>query len=103
MNKDIQEIAEYYGEASQMGVLQEECSELIKTVSKYLRYGTDDKKSDIAEEIADVEIMTEQIKYLLNLHGCVQAQKEYKLARTLDRIKRNTNYERDNRAIFKRY
>lgn len=91
MNKDIQQIAEYYGEASQMGVLQEECSELIKAASKYLRYGTDDKKADIAEEIADVEIMTEQIKYLLKLHDDVQAQREYKLNRTLDRIKRNTN------------
>ena len=51
MNKEIQEIAEYYGLISQMGVLQEECSELIKAASKYLRYGTDEKKNDIAEEI----------------------------------------------------
>ncbi len=91
MNKDIQEIAEYYGEVSQMGVLQEECSELIKAASKYLRYGTDDKKADIAEEIADVEIMTEQVKYLLKLYDDVQSCRKYKLNRTLDRIKRNMN------------
>lgn len=91
MNKDIQQIAEYYGEASQMGVLQEECSELIKAASKYLRYGTDEKKNHIAEEIADVEIMMEQIKYLLNLYDDVQSCRKYKLVRTLDRIKRNTN------------
>lgn len=91
MNKDIQEIAEYYGLISQMGVLQEECSELIKAASKYLRYGTDEKKNHIAEEIADVEIMTEQIKYLLNLYDDVQSCRKYKLGRTLDRIKRNMN------------
>lgn len=91
MNKDIQEIAEYYGLISQMGVLQEECSELIKAASKYLRYGTDEKKNDIAEEIADVEIMMEQIKYLLNLYDDVQFCRKHKLVHTLDRIKRNTN------------
>jgi len=52
-----------WGSEAQFVVFMEECAELIKAVSKYMRFG---KKSaqparDLVEEIADVEIMIEQV------------------------------------------
>lgn len=68
--------AEHYGYEAQSNQLVEECAELIQAVSKYRRArGTGQEtplKEQVAldnliEEIADVEIMLEQIKYLLKI------------------------------------
>lgn len=42
----------------------EECAELQKAVTKFLRNRNDDKENHIFEEVADVEIMCEQIRAL---------------------------------------
>ena len=57
----IKKIAEFYGKESQLDILQEECAELVQAISKYRRGGSFQLT---LEEIADVEIMIEQIKYL---------------------------------------
>lgn len=65
--------AEHYGYEAQSLQLVEECAELIQAVSKYRRVaakGEDEKLialGNLIEEIADVEIMLEQIKYLLKI------------------------------------
>lgn len=82
-------IAGYYGLDSQLDICQEELAELIQAISKYKR-GDD---SYILEEIADVEIMLTQIKYLIGLNNRdpeildkIHSLKERKLRRQLARM-----------------
>lgn len=56
-----------FGIEYQMGLLQEECAELIQAVSKYRRNnGSIDTIVKLLEEMADVEIMIEQMKVYFN-------------------------------------
>ena len=81
----FKEIADHYGLESQLDMLQEECAELIQAVSKYRRAKcTDDH---LAEEIADVHIMTCQIIYLLDIEFEANNWVDRKLKRQLERIK----------------
>jgi len=98
MMEDIHKIAEYYGLNPQMDVLIEEMAELIKALSKYKRITNvycpkivkEDAIANIAEEIADVEIMLEQVKYLLNItQGDIERIKEKKVLRTLGYISKD--------------
>lgn len=95
MNK---ENAKYYGYEAQSNQLVEECAELIQAVSKYRRAVAglgqpvaEEKKAvaleNLVEEIADVEIMLEQIKYLLQIpEDDLDAVKLFKVNRTRERI-----------------
>jgi len=95
MNK---ENAKYYGYEAQSNQLVEECAELIQAVSKYRRAVTglgqpvDEYKKAVAlenliEEIGDVEIMLEQVKYLLQIpEDELDAVKLFKVNRTRERI-----------------
>lgn len=56
----LQRALDTYGSALQIVVMMEEMSELQKELCKYLRGKY--SPSSIAEEIADVEIMLEQMK-----------------------------------------
>lgn len=90
--------AKYYGYEAQSLQLIEECAELIQAVNKYRRAVArlrepvaEDKKAvaldNLVEEIADVEIMLEQVKYLLQIpEEDIQAIKLYKVNRTKERI-----------------
>ena len=90
--KVINLAVETYGE-SQLDIVIEEMAELIKEIVKYKRV---DKKDDfkvdtvihnLTSEIADVEIMLEQLKILLNIkQSKVQEVKEFKLKRLEQRI-----------------
>lgn len=92
------ETAKYYGYEAQSNQLVEECAELIQAVSKYRRAEvglgqpvSEDKKAvaleNLIEEIADVEIMLEQVKYLLQIpEEELDAVKLYKVNRTRERI-----------------
>lgn len=76
VNKDIIAIADHYGYASQVNILTEECAEVIQAISKQRRVtesNYDDEllekaSNDLIEEMADVEIMLEQIKHLLGVN-----------------------------------
>jgi len=83
-------IADHYGYPSQSNQLMEECAELIQAVNKYKRAKTSDAQyiafRNYVEEIADVEIMLEQIKYLINVkEQDLNETKLYKLHRTIER------------------
>ena len=80
----IKTIADHYGIENQMRQLAEEGSELAVEASHSARIGTTVK---IIEEMADVEIMMEQIVYLSgidrkDIDECIQ----YKLDRQMKRI-----------------
>lgn len=102
--EDIKKIADTYGYDSQSRMLIEEMAELTKAINKAWRvfnYCKADTVEDLKvgamamqesirnliEEIADVEIMLEQIKYLLDCVYAVEEVKEQKIARQLERIK----------------
>jgi NTP pyrophosphatase (non-canonical NTP hydrolase) len=51
-----------YGRDIQMIIAMEECGELIQALSKYLR----GKEHNVEEEIADMEIMIQQLKIMFD-------------------------------------
>lgn len=80
----LKKIANHYGLDSQLDILLEECGELIQAVSKYKRTGS----SNIVEELADVEIMISQIKFLMTIPSQqIEEMKEQKIRRQLVRMK----------------
>ena len=85
MKDKIQTIADHYGIKKQLRQLAEECSELAVEASHSARKGTTVK---IIEEIADVQIMIEQIIYLAKIDKCdIEDCINYKLDRQIKRIK----------------
>ena len=86
MEKDkLQMIADHYGIKKQLRQLAEECCELAVEASHSARKGTTVK---IIEEMADVEIMIEQIIYLAKIDKCdIEDCINYKLDRQIKRIK----------------
>ena len=89
INDDLKYIANHYGLKHQLVKCKEELGELIKAIDSL------DEKA-IVEEIADVEIMTEQLKYLMRTEPSVEIYKDYKIARQLRRISREQSHECDN-------
>ena len=76
---------EKWGKIPQTIMLFEEMAELQKELSKNLR-GKDNIYS-IAEEIADVEVMIEQMKLLFEIEDDVKVWKYRKLKRLEERLR----------------
>lgn len=79
-------VLDTYGPKAQTVMVFEEMAELQKELCKHAR-GTDNREA-IAEEIADVQIMLEQ---MIELHGCENAvlcYKRHKLERLAERIEK---------------
>ena len=55
-----------WGTDAQLGMLVEECAELIVAVAKLSRHNNGSSLRDVAEEIADVEICLDQCKQMLD-------------------------------------
>ena len=90
-NEGISTIANKYGLVSQLRHLAEECSELAVAASHSARTGN--ITVNLIEEIADVEIMIDQIKLLGQIReGFVNELKEMKIRRQMDRMS-SFNYE----------
>lgn len=70
---------EKWGKDAQIGMVHEEIGELLQAINKVKRGKAG--LVDIATEIADVEIMVEQLKGIYNLHDIVETEKNYKLNR----------------------
>lgn len=78
-------IAGKYGFLHQREIFVEECAEAIQAVQKYKRNITAENMLHIAEEVADVIIMAEQIKHLIG-DDTVETIIAQKLDRQLKRI-----------------
>ena len=82
-----------YGEQPQVDMCIEEMSELTKAILKYRRAENKNKneaeylEDDIIEEIADVQIMLDQMRIIF---GDTQSQEEYKLTRLWARMEAET-------------
>lgn len=79
-----QRAIEIWGKQSQLIICMEEMAELTKELSKNLR-GQDNDLA-IAEEVADVEIMLEQVKLMFDIHKDVGRVKNEKLLRLEQRM-----------------
>lgn len=97
MQDKIKRIANHYGLAKQQRQLAEECGELIQATSKYMRFQEESYAStvdwtylqNVIEEIADVEVMLDEIKYLLHINSdAIKAIKEKKVNRQIERIEK---------------
>ncbi|HHV27404.1 MAG TPA: hypothetical protein GXX63_09440 [Tissierellia bacterium] len=73
-----------YGKEAQICMVFEEMAELQKELCKYLRGS--EIVGNITEEIADVEIMLEQMRLLFDIEKEVEEMKEYKLKRLAERL-----------------
>lgn len=91
----MQEQARIFGKMNRCTQTQEECAELTKELCKYQRIDNNDETcnanivatlENIAEEIADVEICTCQLKHLFDIKNKVENIKEQKLLRTEQRL-----------------
>lgn len=101
MTDRIHKIADYYGLINQLMKTVEELNELALECAKSW-----EKKSitvNLIGEIADVEIMIEQLKYLGKIEQKdIDEVKEYKIARQLWRIKKaEEEIETPKLSIFK--
>lgn len=76
---DVQKIANYFGYERQEKKLLEELSELSCALYH-------DSFINILEELADVELMLEQVIYLLGKQEEIERIKRYKVTRTLRMI-----------------
>lgn len=68
-----------FGDSAQPVVAIEELSELIKEITKCFR--NKGNIDHLAEEVADVEIMVEQVKLIFNVQDKVEAARQIKLQR----------------------
>ena len=92
MEEKLKTIAEYYGLESQLRQLAEECSELAVEANHSARRGSVTVR--LIEEIADVEIMIDQIRYLAGIQESdVLETRYYKIERQLKRMKQETSDE----------
>ena len=83
-------VIERYGREKQCMMTAEECAELIQALSKALRYEGESFIRQVAEEVADVEIMLEQVKRMFGLSSAmVDEYKRIKLARLEWHIKQD--------------
>ena len=101
--KTMIEQAEQFGLENRLLQCTEEAGELIQALSKYQRIQQGDKTCQtdmihaeymIAEEIADVEICIEQLKYLLVNSRQIEQIKVEKIQRTEQRLLGDTGEHR---------
>jgi len=89
MNDGIEELTEAcvkkWGVPAQIVMTMEEMAELAKELSKFYRGKGDSLK--IAEEIADVRLMLDQMEHIFDFKDTVTEAREFKIARLKERLK----------------
>ena len=92
MDEKLRTIADHYGLENQLRQLAEECSELAVEANHSARKGSITVR--LIEEIADVEIMLDQVRYLAGIQESdVLETRFYKIERQLKRIKKEMSDE----------
>lgn len=89
MNNKIELLARTNGCERVCDQTIEECAELIVALRHYARFGTGERITQISEiwsEIADVEIMLQQLKYVIYGEKEVEKIKAEKIERQLARF-----------------
>lgn len=83
---NLKRIADHYGLKHQLSKCKEELYELYGAINDYQEDYSKENLKAIITEIADVEIMTAQLKYLLSVNDKVDKEKIYKISRQLRRM-----------------
>lgn len=92
MDENLRMIADHYGLRNQLRQLAEECSELAVEANHSARKGNITVR--LIEEIADTEIMLDQIRYLAGIQESdILETKFYKIERQLKRMRQETSDE----------
>lgn len=82
------EILEKYGIENQTRQAMEECGELIQALNKMLRLPSAENLNHLTEEMADVEIMMEQMRIAWQIPRIdIFEVKKHKLNRMMQRLK----------------
>lgn len=90
----MQQAIDAWGEDAQLDMVIEECSELIKAILKYRRADDKEKaRKHIAEEHADVNIMLDQLAFIMKQYDAIDepSYTDYKRKYTRDKVLRLAN------------
>lgn len=80
------------GVSEQLTVAMEECAELIQAISKIKRYGKESALiNNLAEEIADVQIITNELLLIFGCKVTATTWKKYKLEQMEKRLEETEN------------
>lgn len=94
----LQQAIDRYGMDAQLKMVLEEMSELQKEICKFWR--GKDNLEQIAEEVADVEIMLEQVKMIFQIEDIVDDYIPKKISRLRDRLSLPMKAETVSTEIF---
>lgn len=89
----LKEAIKSWGIKAQTEMLIEECAELIQAISKYNRANDSDiqkRFENIAEEIADVEILLDQMRIIFKNDKLIEEYREMKIDRLYTRLNQPT-------------
>ena len=76
----------HYGTKKQQDIAIEELAELQKAIIKYRREPSDKTKEAVVEEIADVQVMLEQLKMIFSCRSKIDAIMDAKIDRQIKRV-----------------
>lgn len=79
-------LIDHYGTKKQQDIAIEELAELQKAIIKYRREPSDKAKEAVVEEIADVQVMLEQLKIIYSCRTKIDAIMDAKIDRQIKRI-----------------
>ena len=85
----MQRAIDVYGAEKQLIVAAEECSELIKAITKVLRVGLPAGSvalENVVEEVADVSIVLDEIKQIFQIEADVEEVRAQKIERLNERL-----------------
>lgn len=91
MREILQEAIDRYGTEAQLMMVLEEMSELQKEICKWFRGKRD--RDAMADEVADVEIMLEQVRIIFQIDDVVDEHISQKISRLRDRLSAPTKAE----------
>lgn len=89
--KELLFIVNTYGTKLQQDIAIEEMAELQKAILKHRRNPTEETRKNIIDELADVEIMLEQLKIIYSCSKDVKERIDYKIDRQIKRIEKKYN------------
>ena len=82
-SRDVKRIADHFGYEKQKNMLIEEMAELIQALNKFDRKKNEEAYENVIEEMADVELMIDQVRYLLDINKeAIEEIKAEKVKRT---------------------
>lgn len=88
----IKQVIDKYGVDAQVDMVIEECSELQKALLKYRRNPQEHEYNNVLEEVADVEIMLEQLRFIMGKGAWIKIEtfKVEKLERLYNKLNNET-------------